>query len=134
MEKEVLLEIRERLESLGFGESLKNLNDLTFHAHLVYDLITRDINRNEIPESLHYIYIDMVCGYYLEEQYELGKLESLLSKEIDPASVSSIKVGNVNVGLGTGESDRDRLLSLINNLKTQSGKRYLFDYERRAYI
>ena len=124
-------QVSRRLRILGFKNEAEAIEDISYWVELIYDEVITNLCRNEIPQPLWRVYIDMVCGRYLEELYNLGNLEYKLSPELTPKDFSSIHVGDVSVGLNVkGLSERSRLLTLIGDLKEPPGCWHLFDYYR----
>lgn len=124
--------VKERLVSLGFEDVSSDTGLIEYYADLVFDEITLNINWSTIPDKLHTLYIDMICGEFLYAKYLRGDLDELLKdpNEVN-AKATSIKVGDVSVGLSGGSTRTDYFLGLIESLRNPKNKRYLMDIVRR---
>lgn len=125
-------EVREKLLSYGFDKELLTDHKTIEHfAKLIYDEITLNINWDHIPESLHEVYVDMVCGEYLYYLYMQGKLIEL-PKDLQIGNIGSITAGDMTLGTTGLETEQSRMLAFIDSLRNPRSKRYLFDIVRKA--
>lgn len=127
----MLEEVKEKIKSLGFTDIFLDDEVLEHYIKLIYDEITLNINWTYIPEQLHEVYIDMVCGEYLYSLYMQGKLLDI-PDSLQPGNIGSITAGDVSLGVTGMETEQSRLLTLIDSLRNPHNKRYLFDIVRKA--
>lgn len=109
---DILQEAQARLESFGVAVDGPAL---AFIVELVKEKIRNFCNIDEVPEDLFYTAVDMVCGEYLYQMQNLGKLDA----EIFPvdAAIKSISEGDVSVSFMDNASASDRLTALIQTLR-----------------
>lgn len=127
---ETLTQIMSRLMKLGFDTDKHNISDLNFYADLVFDVVTDNLCRPDIPQKLWRIYIDMVCGEFLYDKFINGDLDDLFNPNLQRGDVSSVKLGDMTVNLTTVGTDRDIFLDRVNYLRKQPDYKYLFDIFR----
>lgn len=109
---DILQEAQARLESFGVAVDGPAL---AFAAELVKEKIRNFCNIDEVPDGLFYTAVDMVCGEYLYQMQNLGKLDA----ETFPvdAAIKSISEGDVSVSFMDNASASDRLTALIQTLR-----------------
>ncbi|MBC6681312.1 hypothetical protein [Zhenpiania hominis] len=109
---DILQEAQARLESFGVAVDGPAI---AFIVELVKEKIRNFCNIDEVPEDLFYTAVDMVCGEYLYQMQNLGKLDA----EIFPvdAAIKSISEGDVKVSFMDNASASDRLTTLIQTLR-----------------
>lgn len=100
---------RGRLES--FGANVDG-TALAFAAGKVEEKIRNFCNIAEVPGELIYTAVDMVCGEYLYQMQQLGKLENF---DVD-AAVKSIDEGDVKITFMDNASASDKLVTFIGHL------------------
>lgn len=128
---ETLVQIGLRLKQLGYDPDKHPIEDLPFYANLVYDEVTTNLCRDTIPPKLYRVYIDMVCGEFLYDKYNKGELDYLFDpNNVEPGAITSVKVGNVSVGMSSNRTTRVVFEDYINKLRKQDDLRYLFDFYR----
>lgn len=122
------------IEDLGLDIVDPSPRRLAFCAAVVFDEITTNINQKNIPKALVNVYFEMVAGEYLQRELKAGRLEPLYESDggIDPANVTSVKIGDITVGGNAGTSKRDEITGVIDALRNPRNKRYLFDIHRVA--
>lgn len=124
-------EVRDKLIKLGFTKDIIDREMIEHFARLIYDEITTNINWSTIPEQLHEVYVDMVCGEFLYYLYMQGKLIDI-PKDLQVGNIGSISAGDVSIGTTGLETEQSRLLALIDSLRNPRSKQYLFDIVRKA--
>jgi hypothetical protein len=117
-------DVAERLKSLGYETTANDEFALMFLISKVENTIKNECNVDGIPDGLHQIAVDMVCGEFLQAKQANGQLdESEINTE---AAIKSIKEGDTQItyaipdGGGSGSLD-----ALIN---------YLMNYGRSQFI
>lgn len=126
-----LVRIGLRLKQLGYDPDKHSIEDLPFFANLVYDEVTTNLCRDTIPPQLYLVYIDMVCGEFLYDKYSNGELDDWFDpNNVDPGSITNVKVGNVSVGFSSNRTVRVAFEDYLNKLRHQDDLRYLFDFYR----
>ena len=124
-------EVRDKLIKLGFAKEIIDREMIEHFARLIYDEITTNINWRTIPEQLHEVYVDMVCGEFLYYLYMQGKLIEV-PESLKIGNIGSISAGDVSIGTTGLETEQSRLLALIDSLRNPRSKQYLFDIVRKA--
>lgn len=83
-----------RLEQLGYTyDPEKDHGMLEFCMNASANVVKHRINRDEIPDGLEYVYIDMVCGEFLKLKKSCGQLINFQFERI----VESVKEGDTQV-------------------------------------
>lgn len=118
-ESSILLDVLNRLESLGY--TLKETDDwmISFAAQKVENTIKNDCNVNSIPDGLKNVAVDMICGEFLYSLKNSGKLEGF---DLEVA-LKSVQAGDTTVtfAVGQGQSSKtpeQRLDALFSYLIT----------------
>lgn len=88
---------------------------LSFSAGLIEEKIRSFCNVTEVPEGLFHTAVNMVCGEYLYQMQNLGKLDA----ETFPvdAAIKSIEEGDVKISFMDNASASDRLTVFIQTLR-----------------
>lgn len=122
MSKDELIKImRWTLKARGFTdceteETAELLGDALSRAD---QFILNYCHISEIPEGLTYARTDIACGYFLQNLYNIGKLDELYGIE---TGVSSLKIGDTQVNYSEGSASANaRITAMINDLL--NGKR-----------
>lgn len=106
--------VLERLVSFGYNSKEGDAWVICFSMQKIENHIKNYCNIDSVPDGLFNIAVDMVCGDFLFTQKNTGNLE-LTDLDLDGA-ISSIKEGDTQVNFGSGSSDEDKLIDLINYL------------------
>lgn len=106
--------VLERLVSFGYNSKEGDAWVICFSMQKIENHIKNYCNIASVPDGLFNIAVDMVCGDFLLTQKNTGNLE-LTDLDLDGA-ISSIKEGDTQVNFGSGSSDEDKLIDLINYL------------------
>lgn len=130
---ETITQITERLRNLGYQEVEENMQEIIFWANLMYDVITSDLCRDEIPKPLWRVYIDKVCGEFLYDKYVRGDLDDWLGDpgHLGSGDVTQVMLGDMTVEFQDGiTTDTDIFLGNVGYLREHPDFRYLFDIFR----
>ena len=106
-------DVIKRLDSLGYTVTDADGFGLIFVIDKVTNTIKNECNVSEIPEGLHQIAVDMICGEFLLAKNRSGQLIGFDTTE----AVKQLKSGDTNItyavadGLTTIESLIDWLLN-----------------------
>lgn len=107
--------ITKRLESLGYEVMDSDEWVLIFCMEVVKNDISNQCNMSTIPEGLVPSAIDMVCGRFLFEMRQSGRLY-LGDLDLDGA-ITSIKQGDTSVTFDTSNSsDESKFNALVSYL------------------
>ncbi len=106
--------ITERLMSLGYEAMDSDEWVLIFCMEVVKKDISNQCNMSTIPEGLVPSAIDMVCGRFLFEMRQSGRLY-LGDLDLDGA-ITSIKQGDTSVTFDTTCSDESKFNMLVSYL------------------
>ncbi len=103
----------ERLDTLGYAYD-KDKDGMLIGILIasVGEHIKNRINDTEIPDGLDNVYVDMVCGEFLQQKKAAGQLNDIEQSK----AVESIKMGDVTVSLKEGSTPEQYFDILINRL------------------
>lgn len=104
----------ERLDSFGYAVSEDDAWMIGFSIQKTEAFIKNECNLSEIPERMRHAVADRACGEFLFAKKQTGQL-NLEPLDLSGA-VSSVKEGDMQVTFKDGESDSDKLDSLIDFL------------------
>lgn len=107
-------DVFKRLDSLGYIANSSDEWVLGFVIDKVEAHINNTCNTTSVPDGLHNIAIDMVCGEFLFTKKQSGQL-TLNDLDLN-GSITSIHEGDTTVNFG-GLSDEEKLTSLLDWLK-----------------
>ena len=119
-------DIIKRLESLGYAFDPADDWVLNFIVDKVTNTIKNECNVIEIPDGLHQIAVDMVCGEFLMMKKGSGQLDGF-EVDLDSAALKQIQEGDTSVSFAIEAvaSPEKRLDALIY---------YLMDYGKSQFI
>ncbi len=104
-------EIKIRLASLGYEATAED-DGLIQHLILkVEEEIKNATNLSEVPEGLHYEWVEAVCGEFLQLALITGKLENI------EQVVKSIKEGDTTITLGETMTPQSQLSACLRSFK-----------------
>lgn len=107
--KKVLIE---RLKSLGYEATESDEFVLKFITEKVENHIKNQTNLDAVPEGLHHVFVDMVCGELLFEK----KNSNMLTDEQIEAVVASISEGDTSVSFDTKTAPQALFEALVTSL------------------
>ena len=107
-------EILERLEGFGYIVNMGDTLILKLLCEKVENHIKNLCNISTIPEGLKTVYVDMVCGDFLNEKYKLNQLGDCF--DVDEA-ITSVSMGDVSVSYDKNSSNSSKIQALIDELK-----------------
>lgn len=119
----MLNDIIQRLASYGYEVTETDEFALNFIIQKVENHIKNSCNILSIPEGLHNIAVDMVCGEFLCEK-KATKPNDLKGFNLETA-IKSIQEGDTNITFAVGEgskTDEQKLDTLISHLMTYGEK------------
>lgn len=111
-------DVVQRLQSLGYTVLDTDQWLINFTIEKVTWTIKNECNVSSIPDGLHNIAVDMVCGEFLSAKKGSGQLTEYDVEEV----IKSIKEGDTTItyAIGDGAVTLDRLINyLINCGKSQ---------------
>lgn len=109
--------VKNRLKSFGYEVKEGDEFSLTFCIEKVRSTIKNEINRQDVPERLEHIAIDMAVGEFLLSKKTFAP-NDLVGFDLDYA-VKQIQTGDTNTVFATGEGSltpEQRLTTFINYL------------------
>lgn len=125
---EIFDEVIKRLESFGYTYTQSDIHNIDYAIAKIGTYIKNFCNIEEIPERLQFVYIDIVCGEFLQEKKSSGQLK-LSDLDLSKPALKSISEGDTNISYATGEgsqTDEQKLDSLINCLLNYQNQLYKF--------
>jgi hypothetical protein len=120
-------DVTARLASLGYAVTEADEWIINFAIEKVTWTIRNECNLTEIPDGLHYIAVDMVCGEVLYSKKGSGQLDEL---DVD-AAVKSIKEGDTQVTYAIADNGVT-LDGLIMTLR-EAGRSEFVTYRRLVW-
>jgi hypothetical protein len=122
-----MLDVQERLESLGYTY-VAATDDwmLNFISTKVEGYIKSECNLSAIPEGLHEVAVDMVCGEFLQNKKAINQLADF---NLD-AAVKSIKEGDTQItfALNEGSLTPEARLDMLINWLINGGRSVFASY------
>lgn len=106
--------VLKRLVSFGYKLKINDTWTICFAVQKVEHHITNSCNTIKVPDELFYTAVDMVCGEFLFDKKQTGKLE-LTDLDLNGA-ITQIHEGDVTVQFASGSSDEDKFNSFLNYL------------------
>lgn len=116
-------ELEQRLQSLGFKYYERDTHKfmLKFLTDKVENTIKNETNQDEVPEGLHHVFIDMVCGEFLWQLKGIG----LLTSDELKAVVKSINVGDTSTTFDEKSSPQALFEALTMALMNDGRKEFI---------
>lgn len=74
--------------------------------------VLNEINHQKVPEGLHEVVVDMVCGEVLNAKFLSGQLD-MTNLDMD-GMIQSVKEGDTTVSFGAEGSDESKLKGLLS--------------------
>ena len=106
-----------RLISFGYPPKDVDLWELSFIMLDVENRIKNSCNTTSIPEGLNCVAVDMICGQFLMNRKNSGRLE--LSNLDLSGAITSITEGDVSISFDAGSTDEQKFDQLLNYLMTK---------------
>ena len=109
--------VLQRLISLGY--KLEENDDwvLCFVMQNVENHIKSSCNVTSIPNELHNVAVDRVCGEFLFTKKQTGQL---VIEGLDlNGAIASVSEGDTTISFVSGASDEDKFNHLVNHLMTK---------------
>lgn len=106
-----------RLVSLGYFLKEEDSWELSFIMLNTENHIKNSCSVTSIPEGLLHIATDMVCGEFLMNRKNSGRLE--LSELDLSAAITSLSEGDVSISFDANATDESKFNQLINHLMTK---------------
>lgn len=110
-------DVVERLKALGYTVPESESRDaaVTYAINRAAEKIKANINRTEIPEGLHYTWVDMAAGLFLFDKKAAGQLGTAFeftapAKKITEGDVS-VEFMGASDGSSTPEARFDKMLN-----------------------
>ena len=106
--------VLKRLVSFGYFLKEDDSWELSFVMAKVDNQIKNSCNTTSIPEGLSHVAADMICGEFLMNRKNSGRLE--LSDLDLSGAITSISEGDVSVSFDADSTDEDKFNQLVNFL------------------
>lgn len=110
----------ERLKSLGYEVTESDEFVLKFITDKVENHIKNQTNLDAVPEGLHHVFVDMVCGEFLFEKNNSG----MLSDSQIEAVVASISEGDTSVSFDTKTAPQALFDALVTALMNDGSNEF----------
>jgi hypothetical protein len=109
--------VLKRLISFGYFLKEDDSWELSFVMLNVENHIKNSCNTTSIPEGLFHVAADMICGEFLMNRKNSGRLE-LSELDLDGA-ITSLSEGDVSISFDTNSTDEVKFNQLVNYLMTK---------------
>lgn len=106
--------VLKRLVSFGYFLKEDDSWELSFVMVKVENQIKNSCNTTSIPEGLSHVAADMICGEFLMNRKNSGRLE--LSDLDLSGAITSISEGDVSISFDADSTDEDKFNQLVNYL------------------
>ena len=106
--------VLKRLVSFGYFLKEDDSWELSFFMVNVESQIKNSCNTTSIPEGLNHLAVDMICGEFLMNRKNSGRLE--LSDLDLSGAITSISEGDVSVSFDAASSDEEKFNQLVSYL------------------
>lgn len=106
-----------RLTSFGYPPKDVDLWEISFIMLDIENRIKNSCNTTSVPEGLHCVAVDMICGQFLMNRKNTGRLE--LSDLDLSGAITSITEGDVSISFDASSTDEQRFNQLVNYLMTK---------------
>ena len=106
--------VLKRLVSFGYFLKEDDSWELSFVMLKVENQIKNSCNTTSIPEGLYHVAADMICGEFLLNRKNSGRLE-LADLDLSGA-ITSISEGDVSISFADGSTDEDKFNLLLDFL------------------
>ena len=101
-----------RLVSFGYDPTEGDTWLITFSMQKTIDHVLNEINHKTVPEGLHKVVVDMVCGEVMNTKFLSGQLD-LTALDLD-GMIQSVKEGDTTVNFSAEGSDEAKLKGLLS--------------------
>ena len=108
-----------RLASFGYFIKEEDSWELSFIMLNVENQIKNSCNTTSIPEGLFHVAADMICGAFLTNRRNCGKLE--LSDLDLSGAITSLSEGDISVSFADTSTDEQKFNLLIDYLNKGKG-------------
>lgn len=102
----------ERLMSFGVAPTDEDAWMIAYTTKGTVNHVLNEINHQKIPEGLHEVVVDMICGELLNAKFLSGQLD-LDSLDLD-GMIQSVKEGDTTVNFSAEGSDEAKLKNLLS--------------------
>jgi hypothetical protein len=102
----------ERLMSFGVAPTDEDAWMIAYTTKGTVNHVLNEINHQKIPEGLHEVVVDMICGELLNAKFLSGQLD-LDSLNLD-GMIQSVKEGDTTVNFSAEGSDEAKLKNLLS--------------------
>ena len=101
-----------RLVSFGYVPTEEDAWLIAFSMQKTIDYVLNEINHKTVPEGLHKVVVDMVCGEVMNTKFLSGQLD-LTALDLD-GMIQSVKEGDTTVNFSAEGSDEAKLKGLLS--------------------
>ena len=109
--------VLKRLISFGYFLKEDDSWELSYVISSVENRIKNSCNTTSIPEGLFHVASDMICGEFLMNRKNSGRLEI---SDLDlSGAITSISEGDVSISFDTNSTDEEKFNQLVNYLMTK---------------
>lgn len=104
-------DIVNRLVSFGYEPTDGDAWMIAYTAKGTVNHVLNEINHIKVPDKLHEVIVNMVCGEVLNAKYLSGQLD-MVSLDLD-GMIESVKEGDTTVSFSADGSDESKLEKLL---------------------
>jgi hypothetical protein len=101
-----------RLVSFGYIPTEEDAWMITYTAKGTVNHVLNEINHIKVPDGLHNVVVDMICGEVLNAKYRSGQLD-MTCLDLD-GMIQSVQEGDTTVSFRAEGSDESKLEGLLS--------------------
>ena len=101
----------QRLVSFGYTPTEEDAWVIAFTVRGTVNHVLNEINHQKVPEGLHEVVVDMICGEVLNAKFRSGQLD-MTNLDLD-GMIQSVSEGDTTVSFSTDGSDESKLNNLL---------------------
>ena len=105
-------DVIQRLVSFGYTPTEEDAWMIAFSTKGTVHHVLNEINHSKVPDELHEVVVDMICGEVLNTKFLSGQLV-LDSLDLD-GMIQSVKEGDTTVSFSAEGSDEAKLKGLLS--------------------
>ena len=104
-------DVVKRLVSFGYEPTEEDAWMIAFTVKGTVNHVLNEINHLKVPDELHEVVVDMICGEVLNSKFRSGQLD-LEGLDLN-GMIQSVTEGDTTVSFSAEGSDESKLISLL---------------------
>ncbi len=118
---DILSAVKERLTAFGYNAADTDETALIFDIRKAEADLTAKTNREQVPDGLEFVWVDMAAGMFLADKKATGALSDIYTFD---APTKSVTEGDTSVTFAISDSGsaEDQFNTLINKMMNPSAE------------